>query len=205
MSRARMLFFALVAVGVGCTVTALLERRELMRAVEHYRPTPCTLDSFGMNDRKVIRGGRAVRISRPEATFHYSVNGESYDGHRIAVAPLEIVGEADGAAFESRFGVGTVTTCYYDPDDPSHAVLIQDSPWDEFFAWLTVGVGCLLAPFCGWGLLAVYAGKSAFVQPRRKVPRAAGRVRVVPDDVPSYDPLARTRRMLDEHRRAGWE
>lgn len=64
----------------------------------------------------------AVKVYRPFVAYQYMVKGIMYPGHRISFEPLR--GSADRAQrVVNRYSMGRIVDVYYDPDDPSSAVL----------------------------------------------------------------------------------
>lgn len=70
--------------------------------------------------------------------YHYSVDGNNYSGSRLNF--FSISGDPVTAA--RKFEPGQVVKVYYDPDEPSNAVIETGLP--GFFVWLSLGFGLLL-------------------------------------------------------------
>lgn len=103
----------------------------------------------------------AVRAGDPEdsrapgerfrlfARYHYEIDGRIYESTRIAVFDWVYRSSARALAYADRFGLGADerVPVYYNPDDPSEAVLIRHLPWNR----LEVVIGVLflvVLPLC---------------------------------------------------------
>src|SRR5687767_2363493 len=99
--------------------------------------TTATIDEAGVERLRVSDGGR--RRSRSEAIVHYSytVDGKDYAGDRIwpgLASALLMDGIARAFYDESRWQPGMQVPVYYNPKDPSRAVLDRSfSPVEKSF------------------------------------------------------------------------
>lgn len=63
-----------------------------------------------------------------EITFQWTVDGKQYQGGQYYIHGLN-GSKSDAESRVEQYKVGSVTECYYDPDDPSTAVLNRDIHW----------------------------------------------------------------------------
>jgi hypothetical protein len=67
----------------------------------------------------------------PEITFEWTVDGEKYQGGQYYIRTFS--GSRSYAdSVVDQYKVGSVAECFYDPDDPSNAVLNRDIGWITF-------------------------------------------------------------------------
>lgn len=95
--------------------------------------------------------GRRSREYYAEVTYRYAVDGESYTSSRFAMGETQRKHSERGDALADarRFRTGSTIKVYYDPADPSSAIL---SPGAGIGAWVPSLIGILFAA-CGIGLL----------------------------------------------------
>src|SRR5687768_16340582 len=99
--------------------------------------TTGTIEQAGVESQRVRDGGR--RRSRADAVIHYSytVDGKDYEGERIwpgFASMLSMDGIARAFYDESRWQPGMQVPVYYNPKDPSRAVLDRSfSPVEKSF------------------------------------------------------------------------
>ena len=91
------------------------------------------------------------RVNYPFVLYTYKVMGNVYQGNRIA--PGMEVGGSGAAGMVARYPVGAAVPVYYNPDDPSEAVLEQKAP-AMFWMWfmlividLMLGGGMAISAF----------------------------------------------------------
>ena len=74
-------------------------------------------------------------INYPVVQYSYQVGGRSYQGSRIAPGP-EVGGTGAGKIIE-RYPVNSQVTVYYNPQNPSDAVLETKAP-SQWIMWLVL-------------------------------------------------------------------
>ena len=74
-------------------------------------------------------------------TYSYEVRGSAWRGHRIKFGEYGFGSYGDVEALKDRYREGARVTVYYDPDNPSDAVL---EPGVGSDAWVGLGVGTVL-------------------------------------------------------------
>lgn len=82
------------------------------------------------------RQGKQVQVPRIE--YEYRVGFHALIGRRINFA--ELIAGAQAKEALARYPVGTGVTVYYDPADPSEAVIERDLPAFMNAVWIVVGV-----------------------------------------------------------------
>jgi hypothetical protein len=199
--KAKLVFVLLSLAAVGFGFAAIRESRAIAAAETRYVETSCTIEHLAMPFGLMPVSGGAIRVYDPQVRFRYYVDGKEYESDRVAVRTPDILGVDQGYGFTDKYSPGTVTVCYYDPDDPSDAVLLRQSSRAEVDKWSLIAGACGGSAVFGTLLYWLLAGKSAFVHSRKYRPRPAGRVKHIPDEVPTHDPLSRSRAIMDAHRR----
>ncbi|MEW6030954.1 MAG: DUF3592 domain-containing protein [Chloroflexota bacterium] len=90
-------------------------------------------------------------VNYPVVQYSYQVNGQTYAGTKLAPGPE--VGGSGAPGVVARYPAGAQVTVYYDPQNPSDAVLERNAP-AQWILWLVLGIfNCLLcgvAPFIIW-------------------------------------------------------
>jgi hypothetical protein len=81
----------------------------------------------------------------PRITYRYTVDGRTYDGSRAAFAYE--ASQAAAAEFVRRFPPGSHVDAYYDPRDPSEAVLVRGG---QGIIWGFIGAGLAFATLGAW-------------------------------------------------------
>ncbi len=95
-------------------------------------------------------------VNYPVVQYSYQVGGQMYAGTKIA--PGLAVGGSGAAGVVARYPAGAQVTVYYDPQNPSDAVLEQKAP-AQFWLWVILLVfNCFM---CGPAALAVWAFSQA--------------------------------------------
>ena len=70
---------------------------------------------------------------RPEVSYSYDVDGESYSADQLAVFDWIYRDRERAASYLNRFDIAqrNRVPVYYNPDDPGEAVLIRHLPWQR--------------------------------------------------------------------------
>lgn len=106
-------------------------------------------------------GGRVE--PRLELAYSYTVDGESYTGHRVRLpVPFELGFEESPQQLTARYPAGLEVDVHYDPQDPGRAVL---EPGVPATAYLPIVVGVVLA------LAGVASGAGAVLTAVRRLGR----------------------------------
>lgn len=73
--------------------------------------------------RRSSSSSKANRTHVPRVSYRYTVNGREYVDNRPTIGHVK--GKGASEKFVARFPVGARVTVYYNPDDPSRAVLVR--------------------------------------------------------------------------------
>jgi hypothetical protein len=96
----------------------------------------------------------------PEITYLYTVDGETYEGSRIAFNELHSYDTRDQAqAIIDDFERQPSLDVYYDPDDPGNTVLIRGSTWQSYTPLLISITAFLLGSFTSIMVAKSYLGR----------------------------------------------
>jgi Protein of unknown function (DUF3592) len=159
--------FKFLLVGFACAVAGMLSIVTLLkwrevRAVSRWFPTPGKIVSSRVEAREVTSSGSGSESSTsteirnfPAITFAYKVGGKTFRGSRYSVQ--ENVGNFEVSETLARFPKGADVTVFYDPADPSKAVIERTMPEGafKFMAYLSAGlvIGALALAFFVGGFL----------------------------------------------------
>lgn len=103
-----------------------------------WNEVPCTIERSAVGDH-----GDTYSV---EVLYRYEVDGRGYHGERYHFFTGSTSGYSGKAEIVERLPVGTVTTCYVDPNDPSSAVIQRRLSNEMWFGlipgiFVLVGVG----------------------------------------------------------------
>jgi hypothetical protein len=90
-------------------------------------------------------------VTYPDVMYSYQVGGYTYQGSRIA--PGQAVGGSGARKVIARYPVGSQVTVFYNPQNPTEAVLEKKAP-ALFLLWLmliifNLAFGCVV-PYVVW-------------------------------------------------------
>lgn len=124
--------------GIFLTVIFFMQRR--VNVVSEWPSTTGTVQT----SRIETRSGSDGSTDYPIVTYSYKVMGQDYQGSRIA--PGMEVGGSGAAGVIARYPIGAQVPVYYDPQNPSDAVLEKKAP-AQLWLWIILGAfDCVL---CG--------------------------------------------------------
>jgi hypothetical protein len=148
-----MVFFAFfMAMGIltmSLGVSAYFEAQQ----VQDWPSTTGTVTNNGIREELSHGGGRGHtphHVYYPEVQYSYQVNGATYYGSDIAKIESGYSSYADAYSYVDVHAVGTPVTVYYDPDNPSEAVLEKNSGVE---ATMIPGVGALFTAIGAVGFI----------------------------------------------------
>jgi hypothetical protein len=185
-----LVFLGLVAAG-----DAWAEHRYL-QAVERFEESLATVEHCTFHRSREVRNGVEIWLYTPQVEYRYSVTDEKFTGTQYSRRPVALEGTLSRDLFEQRHGPGERVACFFDPDNPSDAVLTRESDRSLLHFKRTTAIVLLALGVLGWGLLEYFLRVPT--QPR---PQRTDRLRGLPDDVPPNDALARTRALIDDYNR----
>jgi hypothetical protein len=142
--------FLLAGIGAGVGVFLGLVR-PLWRANHVYVESRCVV-----LDKRIVegRGNKGGTTYRPEIHISYNVSGRAYQTWTYDAAKVSSSGRAGKQKIIDQFVAGREYPCWYDPDDPSKAVLVRGFSWAYLFILLPlvfVAVGAGGIYFTVWG------------------------------------------------------
>lgn len=132
---------------------------------------------FLPTEAEVVRSDVATRRDadgttyRPDVAFRYEVAGAAYEADTLHFAVWGSSDRSDAEAAIRPFPVGAMTTAWYDPDDPSVAIL---QPGVKHLPWFLL---IFLTPFhcAGVGLWLLLVHKKRFGSDRARLGRMVRR------------------------------
>ncbi|GIW97163.1 MAG: hypothetical protein KatS3mg111_0496 [Pirellulaceae bacterium] len=102
-------------------------------AARSWAAAPCTVVAVEIETHRSDDG----TTYSPKITYEYTVAGETYRSDRRRF--LEVSSSRSWAQeVLKEFPVGSETVCYYDPEQPSEAVLQRDFSWSNLFGLFTL-------------------------------------------------------------------
>jgi hypothetical protein len=121
-------YYLILAGGIAYTAMYLNEERQLRRIPTEYREAPCTVTHARMivHSRRWSEGSGYRSGYTPVITYRYTVDGTTYtsDTYRRPERPMGDWRKVNNLMV--THAAGTKHTCWYDPDDPSEAVLSRE-------------------------------------------------------------------------------
>ncbi|UVK37182.1 DUF3592 domain-containing protein [Mesorhizobium sp. AR10] len=140
--------FACVVAGALSLITFVKWRE--VRALSHWLPTPGKIISSRVEARKVRVSGVGVDSNDateirnfPAITFEYKVGKKTFRGSRYSVK--ENLGNFEVAETLAQFPTGADVTVFYNPADPSKAVIERTLPEGAFKFMVKLSAGLVIA------------------------------------------------------------
>jgi hypothetical protein len=110
----------------------LVATQRKMKAVQSWSATLGAVSNSFVERRRSSKGGST---SYPVVHYSYQVNGEGYLGRKIAPG-MEVGGSGAGSVV-SRYPAGAQVMVFYDPENPSDAVL-ERKAHAQWVLWLVL-------------------------------------------------------------------
>jgi hypothetical protein len=158
------------------------------RAATVYVETECTILAKQLHRTKDQRrpGDHRPRGDsyRPEFHIRYVVDGKEYKTWTYDAAKISTNIYAHNQAILDQFKVGGTYPCWYDPEDPTQAVLTRD------IGWLTPIFGLIPLVFIGVGIAGLLFGRRLAPEgpaPGESAPKAASMMKPVDSVAPGQD------------------
>jgi hypothetical protein len=122
-SRFPLLIFALCWCGIIGAFDGVLARQTLQQldASRRFIPVPARVLTSEVESRSDSDGA----TYRPEVSFEYTVAGRAHQSDTVHYGLWASSDRAAAEAIADRFPAGSQTTAYYDPDEPTRAVLLR--------------------------------------------------------------------------------
>ena len=117
-------FFTL---GFGALIAILFMLVLPVISAQSWQSTDCTI----LTSKIERHEGDDGPTYSPEITFKWAVDGEEYSGGQYWVSSFSS-GQSWAQGVVTEYPVGKQTTCFYDPEDHSSAVLNRDIGWFTF-------------------------------------------------------------------------
>lgn len=117
------LFGLLIAFLYGLFVGPIL----LNYAAKTWIPTPCTV----ISSREKIVVTEAGGFTTVEIHYSYTIKGHEYTSSRKDFRPADPMTPEERGAFMKEYEVGSETTCFVDPNNPTEAVLNRNLSWSD--------------------------------------------------------------------------
>ena len=112
----------------------LFSTRRKMAAVQGW---PSTMGTVLMSTLEWRRSGNRGSAAYPVVQYSYQVNGQAYQGRKIAPG-MEVGGTGAGRVVE-RYPAGAQVMVFYDPNNPADAVLERKAP-AQWILWLVLAI-----------------------------------------------------------------
>ena len=122
--------------------------RKKMAAVSQWPSTMGTVMASTIEWRSSSEGGSTAY---PVVQYSYQVNGQAYQSYKLAPGPE--VGGTGAKKVVARYPAGAQVMVFYDPQNPSDAVLERKAP-AQWLMWLILVIFdcalCGVIPFLWW-------------------------------------------------------
>lgn len=127
---------------IGCTfllmngifLGIILSTQRKMKAVQSWSSTMGTVRNSYLERRRSSKGGS---VSYPVVQYSYEVGGQAYHGSKLA--PGMAVGGTGAGKVVERYPAGAQVMVFYDPQNPSDAVL-ERKAHAQWIMWLVLVV-----------------------------------------------------------------
>jgi hypothetical protein len=161
-------FVGIVAfVMIGVVTLAVVVKLREVRAAASWPAAKGRVRRAGVQPRQK-KQSRSTLSNVPAIEYEYEVAGRRYTGSRITLG--ETIAGGDIAPMLERYWVGAPVTVFYDPSDPSKAVLERDPP-EGLTRGIAIMYGILVVG--GAAALATVSGVPRLVAPRLANPTYA--------------------------------
>ena len=124
-------FGVFLVAGVGFSMFFLWPAIKVVRA-QSWTATECAVERSWVESHS----GEDGATYSIEVRYRYEVDGVEYAGERYEFMGGSSSGHDSKQKVVDRLAVGSVTTCYFDPDDPRSSVLHRGFGWVYLFAFL---------------------------------------------------------------------
>lgn len=134
---------------IGCTfllmngifLGIIVSTQRKMNAMQSWSSTMGTVSNSYLERRRSSKGGS---VNYPVVQYSYQVGGQAYRGSKIAPG-MEVGGTGAGKVVE-RYPAGAQVMVFYDPQNPSDAVL-ERKAHAQWVMWLVLVITDLM--LCG--------------------------------------------------------
>jgi hypothetical protein len=134
---------------------AIFATRRKMKAVQGWSSTMGMVLASYLERRRSSNNRGSTNY--PVVQYSYAINGQMYQGGRIAPGP-EVGGTGAGRVVE-RYPVGAQVMVFYDPNNPAEAVLEKKAP-AQWIMWLVLLIFDVM--LCGMAVGFSFFGSTVF-------------------------------------------
>ncbi|MEW6287179.1 MAG: DUF3592 domain-containing protein [Chloroflexota bacterium] len=135
----------------GILLGIIFTTRQSVANAATWSSTMGTVTYSGIEWRRGSKGGS---VAYPVVHYAYHVMGQAYQGNKIAPGPR--VGGTGAQKVTGRYPIGAQVMVYYDPNNPSEAVLERSMPGYVNVLWAVVILIDLC--LCGMAVFMAFLG-----------------------------------------------
>jgi len=122
------------------------------RKVAQASSWPSTMGTVVFSNIEWRRGSKGGSVAYPVVQYTYQVIGQAYQGDKIMPGPE--VGGSGAHKVVARYPMGAQVMVYYNPENPSEALLERGMP--GFIKWLWIILVILDVFLCGLGAVLTF-------------------------------------------------
>jgi hypothetical protein len=127
--------------GVGFMLVLAAMARHDARLWFDYQKADCVVTDTGQHTRASGKGRHATNISEPFVALRFELGGQHLYGVGFdSGSHLRAGGHSWPAKELQSFGPGAAVPCWYDPQDPAHAIVVRGPGGAYLFALLPLGL-----------------------------------------------------------------
>jgi len=124
-----------------------------------WKPVDATISDTGITDtwcEENYYGGCHYNGHFPTITFTWQIDGVTYESERYTFFPVNLSSDAKVVEWLEPFSEGSAATAFYNPDDPSDAVLITHDLLEAYgytgnwIGTICLSIFCLPIPLMLW-------------------------------------------------------
>ena len=124
-----------------------------------WKPVDATISDTGITDtwcEENYYGGCHYNGHFPTITFTWQIDGVTYESERYTFFPVNLSSDAKVVEWLEPFSEGSAATAFYNPDDPSDAVLITHNLLEAYgytgnwIGTICLSIFCLPIPLMLW-------------------------------------------------------
>jgi hypothetical protein len=124
-----------------------------------WKPVDATISDTGITDtwcEENYYGGCHYNGHFPTITFTWQIDGVTYESERYTFFPVNLSSDAKVVEWLEPFSEGSAATAFYNPDDPSDAVLITHNLLEAYgytgnwIGTIVLSIFCLPIPLMLW-------------------------------------------------------